>query len=183
MVQNDLLTGVERFFDDDDIIVSKTNLKGQITYANEVFLDISGYKENEILGKPHNIIRHPEMPRCVFKILWDTLGKGNEVFAYVNNRCKNGDFYWVYAHVTPSRNLNGELVGYHSNRRVPDKKILNDYIKPLYEKLKAEEEKHTSKKTGLYAAEQVFQDVLHEAGIAYDEFIATIGQGQRRGYR
>ena len=97
------LTGVERFFDKDEIIVSKTDLKGRMTYCNDVFLRIAGYTEQELLGQPHSIIRHPDMPRCVFKLLWDTIGAGKEIFAYVINRAKNGDHYWVLAHVTPSR--------------------------------------------------------------------------------
>lgn len=87
------VTGKEVFFKPEEIIVSKTDLKGRITYANRVFLDISGFTEAELLGKPHSILRHPEMPRCVFKLLWDTIQNGSEIFAYVINRCKNGDHY------------------------------------------------------------------------------------------
>jgi PAS domain S-box-containing protein len=76
-------TGVECFFPEDEIIVSKTDLKGLITYANHTFLSIAGYTEEEVLGQPHNIIRHPDMPRCVFKLLWDTLKLRREIFAYV----------------------------------------------------------------------------------------------------
>lgn len=82
---------------DDEIIVSKTDLKGRITYANRVFLTIAGYTEQEVLGEPHSIIRHPDLPRCIFKLLWDTIQGGTEIFAYVINRCKNGDHYLVYA--------------------------------------------------------------------------------------
>jgi PAS domain S-box-containing protein len=92
-----------------------------ITYANETFLKIAGYTEDEILGQPHNIIRHPDMPRCVFKLLWDTLEMKHEIFAYVKNMAKNGDFYWVFAHVTPTFNEHGTVIGYHSNRRVPER--------------------------------------------------------------
>jgi len=74
-------TGQEVHFDRNDLIVSKTNLKGHITYANDIFLDIAGYTEEEVIGKPHNLIRHPDMPRCVFKLLWDTLQSGTEIFA------------------------------------------------------------------------------------------------------
>ncbi|MBT3307547.1 MAG: PAS domain S-box protein [Alphaproteobacteria bacterium] len=86
MSKDSSLTGVERFFEDDEIIVSKTDLKGRVTYANRVFLRLAGYTEQEVLGQPHSIIRHPEMPRCVFKLLWDTLEDGKEIFAYVINR-------------------------------------------------------------------------------------------------
>jgi PAS domain S-box-containing protein len=78
-------TGRERTWGDEEIIVSKTDLKGIITYANRTFLNVAGYTEEEVLGKPHNMIRHPDMPRCVFKLLWDTIESGNEIFAYVKN--------------------------------------------------------------------------------------------------
>ena len=81
-------TGNEVFFDDDDIIVSKTNTKGILTYTNRIFLNIAGYAEKEVVGQQHSIIRHPDMPRCIFKLLWDTLQNGQEIFAYVINRCK-----------------------------------------------------------------------------------------------
>ena len=96
------LTGVERTFGEDEIIVSKTDLTGRITYANDVFLRISGYAEAEVLGQPHSIIRHPGTPRAVFSLLWRTIESGREIFAYVVNRAKNGDHYWVLAHVTPT---------------------------------------------------------------------------------
>src|SRR5580704_8741733 len=91
-------TGRERTFPEDEIIASKTDVKGVITYANRTFMEVSLYSEEELLGQPHSIVRHPDMPRCVFKLLWDTIQKGDEIFAYVKNMCKNGDFYWVFAH-------------------------------------------------------------------------------------
>lgn len=112
------VTGVERYFDEEEVIVSKTDVKGIITYANRVFLRVAGYDEEGLLGRPHNIIRHPDMPRCVFKLLWDKLEQQEEVFAYVVNLAKNGDHYWVFAHVTPSIDRRSRVVGYHSNRRV-----------------------------------------------------------------
>ncbi len=168
------MTGVEQFFDDDEIIVSKTDLKGRITYCNDVFLRVAGYTEKEILGQPHSIIRHPDMPRCVFKLLWDTLESGKEVFAYVVNRAKNGDHYWVLAHVTPSRDESGNVVGYHSNRRVPDRAILDNTIIPLYKKLLAEESKHTNRKEGMQAAFTQVVGLLNDRGVEYDEFVATL---------
>ena len=86
-------TGREVSFATDEITVSKTDLHGRITYANDVFVRVSGYSERELLGAPHSILRHPAMPRSVFKLLWDTIGQGDEVFAYVLNLAKNGDAY------------------------------------------------------------------------------------------
>ena len=177
MPRDSTLTGVERFFDEDEIIVSKTDLKGHITYANDVFLRLAGMTEQQALGAPHSCIRHPDMPRCVFKLLWDTVQQGDEIFAYVVNRAMNGDHYWVLAHVTPSYNTNGganEIVGYHSNRRVPDRRIVDDTIVPLYRDLCAIEHKHANRKDGLDASFQAVLDLLQEKGVGYDEFILTL---------
>ncbi len=168
------LTGVERFFDDTEIIVSKTDLKGRITYCNDVFQRIAGYSEKELLGQPHSIIRHPDMPRCIFKLLWDTIEDGREIFAYVINRAKNGDHYWVMAHVTPSFKSGGDIIGYHSSRRAPDKKIVDDAIIPLYRSLLEEERRHENAKEGMKASFAMVVDLLDEKGVAYDEFIASI---------
>ena len=183
MAGNVILTGEERFFDDDELIVSKTDLTGRITYANDVFLRISGYREQEILGQPHSIIRHPDMPRCIVKLLWDTLGQGKEVFAYVVNRCRNGDHYWVFAHVTPSRDMNGNVIGYHSNRRVPEQKIVTEEIIPLYKKLRETEAQHNNRKEGMNAGSEQVVAYLESQGVPYDEFVLTVGQNQRRGFR
>ena len=117
---------------EDDIIVSKTDLKGRITYANQSFCHIAGYTEAELLGQPHSIIRHPDMPRAVFKLLWDTVLDRREIFAYVKNMARNGDYYWVFAHVTPSYDAKGSVIGFHSSRRVPDRNVLTKTIIPLY---------------------------------------------------
>ena len=181
--ENAKITGVERTFGHDETIVSKTDLKGRITYANRTFLKIADYTEREVLGQPHSILRHPEMPRCIFKLLWDTLGEKREIFAYVVNRTKGGHHYWVYAHVTPSIGPDGSVVGYHSNRRVPDRQILDEHIIPLYRQLLDEEQKHASRKDGLTSSTAMLQAVLAENGVAYDEFVMTLGQRRRRGYR
>ena len=110
-------TGVARPFEEEEIIVSKTDLKGRITYANDVFVRISQYPLRELMGAPHSLIRHPNMPRCVFKLLWDTIEAKKEIFAYVLNLAKSGDHYWVFAHVTPSFDGNNNIIGYHSSRR------------------------------------------------------------------
>lgn len=172
---NSQLSGTERFFDKDDIIVSKTDLKGKLTYTNRTFLTIAGMTEKECLGQPHNIIRNPEMPRAVFELLWNTLGMGEEIFAYVNNRSVNGDNYWVFAHVTPSRDETGNIVGYHSNRRVPNRKVLNENIIPLYKELLAIEKSHTSPKDGLKASGGKIQEILKQNGMGFNEFMFSLG--------
>lgn len=171
---NTSLTGIERTFDRDEIIVSKTDLTGRLTYGNGVFVRLAGYDERFLIGSPHSVIRHPEMPRCVFKLLWDTIGAGKEIFAYVVNRSSNGDHYWVFAHVTPSRDAAGKIVGYHSNRRVPDRRILNQTILPLYKNLLAEESRHTNRKEGMNAGFGMLLDLLKQKGMSYDKLIFSL---------
>jgi len=174
MSRDTSLTGTEQFFGEDEIIVSKTNLKGHLTYCNDVFLRLAGYTEKECLGQPHSMIRHPDMPRCIFGLLWETIQDGREIFAYVMNRCKNGDHYWVNAHVTPSRDGSGKVVGYHSSRRVPDRQILDGVIIPLYKDLLAEEQRHSNRKSGLEASSDMVAGMLKEKNLEYDEFIQTL---------
>lgn len=174
MARSDVhLTGVERTFGRDEIIVSKTDLKGRIIYANEVFLSIAGYSEREILGQPHNAIRHPAMPRCVFKLLWDTIQSGSEIFAYVLNRAKNGDHYWVLAHVTPTFDGQGNIVSYHSNRRSPKRESVTK-AEALYNELLAIEAAHEDRKQGMEASFKALVDKLQALGVPYDEFVFAL---------
>ena len=174
MAEKYFLTGVERFFDEKDIIVSKTDIKGRITYANRTFMNVAGYMEKELLGAPHSIVRHPDMPRCVFKVLWDTIGAGKEIFAYVINRAKNGDHYWVLAHVTPSYGATGEIDSYHSNRRVPNREVIQETIIPVYKMLLEEEGRHAKSKEGMQNAHAMLIGILQQKGVSYDEFIFSL---------
>jgi PAS domain S-box-containing protein len=174
MPRDSSLTGVERFFEDDEIIVSKTDLKGHVTYANRVFLRLAGYEEKEILGQPHSIIRHPDMPRCIFKLLWDTLAGGKEIFAYVINRSANGDHYWVLAHVTPSYDGSGNVTGYHSSRRTAERSVLDNTIIPLYKSLLEEEQRHTDRKAGMQSSFDMVLNLLKEKGVDYDELVFSL---------
>ena len=168
------LTGVERFFAEKDLIVSKTDTKGRITYANRIFRSLAGYDEADLIGKPHNLIRHPAMPRCVFKLLWDTLEAKREIFAYVVNRSANGDHYWVFAHVTPSVNAAGQTVGYHSNRRVP-KRAAIDAVTPIYRQLLDIEAQHAGDpKAGMAASFNAMVSLLQSHGVTYDQFVFSL---------
>jgi methyl-accepting chemotaxis protein len=114
---NQPITKIEIPLDDDTLIVSKTDLKGRITYINRDFLQISGFTEQELLGEPHNIVRHPDMPVEAFEDMWRDLKDGRPWTGLVKNRCKNGDYYWVLATATPTHDANGNLDGYMSVRR------------------------------------------------------------------
>jgi PAS domain S-box-containing protein len=162
-------TGVERTFDPSEIIVTKTDAKGIITYANHVFMRVSGYTEADLVGQPHNCVRHPDMPRAVFQILWDTIAEGREIFAYVVNLCKNGDHYWVLAHVTPTFDDRNQIIGFHSNRRVADAAALAKIV-PLYRELSAIERGYDNRKRGIEASRAQLASKLRDANMTYDEF-------------
>ncbi len=163
------LSGVERVLADDAIIVSKTDPQGRIVYANDTFLEIAGYTEAELLGAPHSILRHPAMPRSVFAFLWQRLEARREVYAVVLNRAKNGDHYWVHAHVTPSIGPSGAIRGHHSFRRKPPRSTV-DAAEALYRELIAVESRGVTKgeqvRLGLDAMRATFGDL--EA--AYDRW-------------
>ncbi|XVV11683.1 PAS domain-containing protein [Actinoplanes sp. CA-131856] len=169
-------TGIERTFGVDEIIVTKTDPRGVITYANEVFLRTSALTEAEAIGQPHNLIRHPDMPRAVFKLLWDTLEQRQEIFAYVKNLAHDGAHYWVFAHVTPSYAADGRLVGYHSNRRSPDKSAITE-VSRLYDRLLAAESREANTKA---AVEAGWQTMLAELGEqTYDSYVWALTTGGR----
>jgi len=158
----------ELTFGEEEFIVSKTDLNGKITYGNALFIALSGYLEDELIGAPHNILRHTDMPAVVFKLLWDQIKSGKEIFAYVKNKAKNGEAYWVLAHVTPSFDANRAISNYHSVRRKPSEKALS-VIKPLYSMLLQKE-----RTGGIMASEAALKDLLKEKGISYDEFILSL---------
>jgi PAS domain S-box-containing protein len=166
-------TGVECLFGEEELIVSKTNLKGQLTYANDLFMRLSKYPSKDVIGAPHSLVRHPDMPRCIFKLLWDTIQAKKEIFAYVVNMARDGDHYWVFAHVTPTLDARQNVVGYHSNRRKPDAGQVAT-IKDLYAKLLAEENRHDSRKDGMIRGYDMLMKTVNDKGLGYDEFIFAI---------
>jgi len=157
-------TNKESVVSADAFLSSKTDIKGHITYCNPPFIELSGFSEQELLGKPHNIVRHPDMPKIIFKLLWETIQNKEEIFAYVKNMSKDGGFYWVYANVTASLDTRGNIIGYYSVRRKPNQKAL-EIINPLYEKLLSLE-----KSGGMEASRVYLEELLQEKGVSYDEF-------------
>ncbi|PAF48025.1 histidine kinase [Helicobacter sp. 12S02634-8] len=149
----------------DTLITSKTDLKGHITYCNKDFLQYSKYQESELLGKPHNIIRHPDMPKSVFKLLWDYIQKGQEIFAFVKNKNKYGEFYWVFANITPSFDTQGNIIGYYSVRRKPNPTALTD-IAAIYTQLKGIE-----KTENITGGMQWLQQLTQKAAKPYNQII------------
>ena len=167
-------SGHEKFFPASELIVSKTDLRGRITYANRLFCNIAGYRESELLGQPHSIIRHPDMPRSVFRLLWDTIEGRREIFAFVKNMASNGDHYWVFAHVTPSFDAKGEMTGYHSNRRVPDRAVIESKIIPLYAEVLKIEHAHANGKAAVEAGIKALTDFVASQKVAYEELVFSL---------
>ena len=162
----------ERVMREDDFLVSKTDLKGRITYGNRIFIEFSGYSEAELLGAQHNIVRHPDMPRGVFKFLWDTLQAKQECFAYVKNRSKDGGFYWVFANVTPSYAADGKVDGYFSVRRKPRASAIAA-VTGLYRQM-LEEENRVGSKDACGASLALLNNALAQQGVSYESFILSI---------
>ncbi len=165
-------TQIERVMRDDDFIVSKTDLKGRITYCNRVFIEFSGFDAHELIGEQHNIVRHPGMPRGVFKFLWDTLEQKKECFAYVKNMCKDGAFYWVFANVTPDLDANGRTVGYFSVRRKASPKAIA-VISEVYQAM-LDEERKAGPKDACDASLALLGNVLKQKGVSYEQLILSL---------
>jgi PAS domain S-box-containing protein len=149
-----------------DIVVSKSDEEGDIEYANPIFYKLSGYNKKELTHAPHSILRHPDMPKIVFKYLWEELQKGNEVNAFVKNFTKDGSFYWVYAYVRPAFNQDGTLRNYVSTRKFMSAGARKT-IEPLYKKLLEVEESE-----GIEASEQALISILD--GKAFNEVMDSI---------
>jgi PAS domain S-box-containing protein len=165
-------TSVERVMRDDDFIVSMTDIKGRITYGNRIFIEFSGYSEHELIGSQHNIVRHPDMPRAVFNLLWTKIQNKEECFAYVKNMSKDGGFYWVFTNVTPTFDLVGNITGYFSVRRKPKLSGI-DIVTPLYAAM-LEAEKTAGPANAIAASTKILVDVLKDKGLSYDELVLAI---------
>lgn len=163
----------EYLVNDDEFLVSKTDTKGVITYCNEPFINIVGTSQKELLGKPHNIIRHEDMPKVVFWLLWQRVKNKQEIFAYVKNKRFDGGFYWVFANVTASLDENGNIIGYYSVRRRPNKDAIN-FIEPIYQMLL-----NAENSGGLEASKRLLEQILKDNNIGYDELIINLQRGTK----
>jgi aerotaxis receptor len=132
-----MMSGKEIVLDKDAFLVSETDAKGTIRFANEKFCEIAGYSVEELIGKPHNIIRHPDMPRAAFKDLWDTVKSGETWTGFVKNYTKNQDYYWVYATVYQIEACDGST-GYLSCRRKASEEEIVEHD-ALYKNMRSKE--------------------------------------------
>ncbi len=116
-------------------IVSETDEKGRITFANDYFMEVSGYNQEELIGNPHNIVRHPDMPKVVFKLLWETISQGKNINAVVKNLAKDGRYYWIFTEFETRKDTDtGKVIGYHAARKSISKHVI-EIIADLYAQL------------------------------------------------
>lgn len=148
------------------VLLSKTDTKGTILYANEDFIDVSGYDEFELIGQPHNIIRHPDMPKVIFKFLWDSIKASKNIHVIIKNMSKTGRYYWVITDFKIIADSDGEIVGYFGTRKSVPQDIIVKFIEPLYKKLL-----HIEEASGMLAAEEYLIGFLEERKKTYMEYI------------
>ncbi|WBX73827.1 PAS domain-containing protein [Tenacibaculum pacificus] len=156
-------------WDKTQTIVSKTDIHGTILYANTAFTEACEYSTIELIGEPHNIIRHPDMPKVAFKALWDALKKGKNYHAIVKNLTKTGRYYWVITDFTIDKDDDGKIIGYTGRRKAVPNSVI-EKIEPLYKTLLEIEKLKGEKVSELY-----FEGFLkEEAGKSYDEFVVSL---------
>ncbi len=163
-------TGKEIKLNPKRIIVSKTDMKGIILYANDYFSEVCGYSEVELIGKPHNIIRHPDMPKAIFYLLWQTIQRGENIQAVVKNLAKSGDHYWVVTDFEILRDSMGNIYQYIAYRRQVPPRVL-DEIEPLYAKMLEIEKSH-----GMKASVEYLTSFLHEKQMSYNSYIQELAK-------
>ncbi len=165
----------EKIMGDNDFIVSKTDTKGFITYVNRIFVDMAGWSRAELIGANHNIIRHPDMPKIAFKIVWDLISSKQEFFGFVKNLRKDGGYYWVLAYITADEDLNGNIIGYTSFRKKPSRKAI-ETLTPIYKALLDAE-----KSGGMQASYELLKKTLNATDEniieKYNELVFNLQKG------
>ena len=151
-----------------EFIVSKTDEYGNILYTNEFFTKVTGYTQSEVIGQPHSILRHPDMPRAIFFLMWQRIRSGNNITALVKNLAKSGKYYWVTTDFEIQKDITSNSVNYIAFRRMAPKKAVQAIV-PLYKTLLDIEKKH-----GLEASLMYLQGYLDERHMDFDEFMASI---------
>jgi PAS domain S-box-containing protein len=161
----------EKQLGENDFIVSKTDTRGKIIYCNEIFTKMAGYPASDLIGANHNIIRHPDMPKVAFKLVWDKIQAKQEFFGFVKNLCSDGGYYWVLAYITPDLDEHGNIISYTSVRRKPPQSAIN-IIEPLYRQMLEAE-----RSGGMEASARILQDLLEQKQMEYDELIMNLQLG------
>jgi len=167
------ITNNEKVLNQNDFIVSKTDTKGKIIYCNEIFAKMAGYPPADLIGANHNLIRHPDMPKLAFQLLWELIQNKDEFFGFVKNLCADGGYYWVFAYITADLDQHGNITSYTSVRRkMPQSAI--DIIAPIYRQLLDAE-----RSGGVEAARRLLNDLLEQHHVGYREFIINLQLGAK----
>ena len=165
------ITNREKVLNQNDFIVSKTDTRGKIIYCNEIFASMSGYPPADLIGANHNLIRHLDMPKIAFKLVWDLIQKKDEFFGFVKNLSADGSYYWVFAYITADLDRNGNITSYTSVRRkMPQSAI--DIITPIYKQMVDAE-----RSGGMEASKKLLEDLLEKHNLGYREFIINLQLG------
>ena len=162
----------EVVWDKTKTIIRKTDKFGNITDVNQTFVDVCGYTANELIGKPHNIIRHPDMPKIIFKITWDNILAGRNFHAIIKNLSKSGKYYWVITDFEVGRNIMNEVVSITARRRAIPDYVVTDHIEPLYQTLLKLE-----KIGDMPLSNRYFKGFLEKQGKSYIEYVMSILEG------
>lgn len=160
----------EKKLSSEDILVSKTDVGGRITYGNDTFIEISGYSKEELVGQPHNIIRHPDMPKAIFYIMWQSIKRGQNIMAVVKNLTKDGKYYWVTTDFDIQRNRDGAIRNYIAFREPTPRKVIKE-VEKLYATLLDIEKKKGEKQSIEYL--NIF---LEEKNMTYNEYIQDLAR-------
>lgn len=151
------------------VVISETDVYGRITNVNDVFCNVCGYSPEEMIGQPHSIIRHPDMPKLIFKLLWDNLKAGNNFIGVIKNLAKSGEYYWVITDFEMRRDATGNITHYIARRKSVPKAVIENYVAPLYETLLKLE-----KVGGMELSSRFFKNYLAKQGKDYIDFIIDV---------
>ena len=150
-------------------LISETDVKGTITNVNDVFCAVAHYSASELIGQPHNLIRHPDMPKLIFKLLWDNLKVGNNFVGVIKNLAKTGEYYWVVTDFEMRRDAMGNITHYIGRRKSVPEAAINNYLAPFYESLLKME-----KIGGVELSSRFFMNYLTKQGKDYIDFVISI---------
>ena len=150
-------------------LISETDVKGTITNVNDVFCAVAHYSPSELIGQPHNLIRHPDMPKLIFKLLWDNLKVGNNFVGVIKNLAKTGEYYWVVTDFEMRRDAMGNITHYIGRRKSVPEAAINNYLAPFYESLLKME-----KIGGVELSSRFFKNYLTKQGKDYIDFVISI---------
>lgn len=163
-------------WDKTKVLISETDAVGTITKVNDVFCEVSHYTAEELIGQPHNLIRHPDMPKLIFKLLWDNLKAGHNFVGVIKNLAKTGEYYWVVTDFEMRRDASGNITHYIGRRRSVPEAAIKDYLAPFYDSLLKME-----RIGGVELSSRFFKNYLAKQGKDYVDFVISImSEGQTK---